>query len=179
MANTGWKYASSGRNINKGYPDWIDPARAAGASDGSWTNNTLATNQQGDELNVYNFSMSVPAGKQIDGIYVGVRKMALTANTIKDYTLYMMNDTTHKGSDGGDSGTYWPTGETWIYYGGVADLWGAAWTVDQVNASTFGVGLRAKNHYSSEKIAYVDSIGIVIYYSDPSPGNDHLMIMGM
>jgi hypothetical protein len=177
MADTGWKYAASGRNINKGYTDWLSPANVAGSADDTWTTNSLTANTQGDELNAYNFSMGVPAGKQIDGIYICILKKC-DSDLIKDYTLYLMNDTAHKGSDGGDSVTDWPA-STWIYHGGIADLWGAAWTAAQVNASTFGIGLRIKNHHASAgRTGQVDSMSIKIYYSDPI-SNDHLMMMGM
>lgn len=178
MADTGWVYAASGRNINIGKTDWANPANVCGASDSVWASNPIPADDTGDELNAYNFSISVPAGKQIDGIQCAMYKLEAVVN-IKDYHVYLMNDTTHKGENKADTSTYWPSSAAWVYYGGASDLWNASWTITQVNASTFGVIVRAKNYHASQaKSAYVDSIGLKIFYSDIVHSN-HLMIMGM
>lgn len=176
--DTGWIYGSSGRTIDQGCPDWLNPSNATGEQDGVTTYPNLAQNQQSDTINVYNYSMNVPADKQINGIAVNIRKAANGANAIKDYTLHMMDGTSCKGSDGGDSDVWWAGDFSWVEYGGAVDLWGAAWTVEQVNASTFGVGLRTKNYDAYSRRSYVDSMAIKIYYGD-LPLSDYLMIMGM
>lgn len=177
MADTGWVYAGSGRNIDKGQVDWSNPGNITGANDSVYAANAISADNTGDELNAYNYTMGVPAGRQIDGIYCAILKLASSAG-VKDYDVYLMDGTSHKGDDKADTGTDWPGSNTWVYYGGAADLWGASWTAAQVNASTFGLVIRANNPSLGAKTCYVDSMAIKVYYSNVSASN-YLMMMGM
>jgi hypothetical protein len=66
------------------------------------------------------------------------------------------------------SGTDWDTSDEIFTYGGSSDLWGTTWTAEEINASNFGLRLKADNdHTSSSRTAYVDEIQIRIYYTPP------------
>jgi hypothetical protein len=173
MADTGWKWAASVRNIDKGGANWNAINEALGTMDGNSASCSILSSDIGDELNLYNYSMSVPANKRIDGIQILMYKNA--TNTIKDYHVFLMDDTSHKGENKAQS-IAWPANNDFVAYGNATDLWSTSWTAEQVNASTFGCIVRAKN-WDVDADAFVDCAAIKIYYSDQPP--DHSMMMGM
>lgn len=67
------------------------------------------------------------------------------------------------------SATEWNTASyATVSYGGVADLWGTTWTVAQINAATFGVGLSAT---VTSGTADVDSIAVTVSYTISGVGS--------
>jgi hypothetical protein len=176
MADTGWIYASSARNIAGANEDWTNPDNAKTQNSVYAIADIVA--EYTDYLNTYNYGFSIPAGRTINGIYVAVYRHAEQATHMKDKYVYLMDGTATKGNNK-YSGSFWPTSDTYQYYGGSSDLWGASWTVTQINNSDFGIGLVVVTESVAKREAYVDSMAIKVYYSDAPVDADHLMIMGM
>ena len=178
MADTGWIYAANARNTGIGGTDWTSPANALTSNDLDADVQLVSEGDYSKRLNVYTFSAGIPAGATINGIEVGVERMA--NNDVKDYAIRLMDDATNKGDNKADTATLWPDNDTNAFYGGAADLWGATWSAAQVNAATFGIGVRAKSYQVlGSANANIDVIGVKITYTPATGGTDHLMIMGM
>lgn len=60
----------------------------------------------------------------------------------------------------------WPTTDTYISYGGPADLWGTTWTVAEVNNNQFGAALSARVQSAT---ARVDHMRATVYWMSTLP----------
>src|SRR5262249_45013077 len=67
--------------------------------------------------------------------------------------------TTDKSSAGA-----WPTSDTFVAYGSIVDLWADTWAPTDVNATTFGAALSAKQTSNGNRTASVDSARITVSY---------------
>ncbi len=177
MADTGWLYGDNARNIDTGYTDWTDPLNAK-VDDSNPATCSVINISYSDRLNVYTFGASIPGNATIIGILYSVERKASTVQ-LRDYEIYLMDNTAPKGNNKADTGSDWPTDYTHKEYGGSSDLWGTSWTPAQINASTFGLVVKCINNSENfNRTAYVEHLKVKIYYSIPS-NVDHLMIMGM
>lgn len=164
MADTGWLSPSAGRNLDVGGVSWLVPAKVT-VDDGDYTSATNVDTNPSDTLNGYTYGANIPTDATINGIEVRIDRYCSHVDEIKDSTLHLMDDTATKGSNKADTVNYWPTTTAFATYGGSTDLWGAAWTYSQINASTFGVGLSGVS--VSYETLYVDVIQVKIYYTEP------------
>lgn len=177
MADTGWLYPGSVVSDGDNGVHWTNPGNATSSNNlYAWVS-PLSSGVNTRRLRGYNFGFSLPSGAIVDGIEVGVERKASDTDRAKDYAIRLMDDVTEKGDDKADLVTCWPLSDTNAFYGGAADLWGASWTAAQINASTFGIAVRAKNYSASTVTVYVDTMAIKVTYT--IGGYDHLMIMGM
>jgi len=150
---------------------WSNPANAK-IADNNFSINSVDLPLQGnytDYLIATNFSFTVPAGKQIDGIQVRVTRMEDSSNA-KDYRIRMIK----AGAIGAVdriSAINWTGTNTTKVYGSSTDLWGDTWTVSDVNAANFGVAVAVQRSSNSASpiTARVDNLRITVYYSDPIP----------
>lgn len=112
------------------------------------------------------FGFSIPSNATISGIEVLIDRKALNASRIKDYEILLIDTGgVQYGNNKADTGTYWPTtaaGES-VTYGASNDVWGASIDYADVNASTFGVAIRAAAS-SGASVAYVDYVKVTIHY---------------
>lgn len=67
-------------------------------------------------------------------------------------------------SDNRATATLWPASDTYVSYGGPADLWGRTWTPEEINDSNFGVAISAQ----FAGTASVDHIRITVTYTEPA-----------
>lgn len=165
MADTGWHSPASAASVPYGTQAWSYPTRVY-ASDNSRSSARLSQDEESHYIRSTNYSMGVPVGAIINGIYVRIEKYASGAG-IADLSARLVKAGTEVGSSkalGGD----WSTEEGYVYYGGASDLWGTSWTAVQVNASNFGFSIAAVGMFiATSKLAYVDHIQIRVYYSEP------------
>jgi hypothetical protein len=152
--------------------------RSAGSGAG-WTSsgNVVSSNNQRASANVpangvtanldaTNFGFSIPANATITGIRATIEKSASNSSGVDDDDVYLLKAGAPSGNDKA-SGTDWDNSDEDFTYGGSTDLWGTTWTPAQVNASNFGVRLRADSDTSSSRTAYVDHIELRVYYTLP------------
>jgi len=112
--------------------------------------------------NYYNFT--IPASATITGIELQVKKKASADNSIIDRLIQLMNDDTLVGVSRA-AFDYWTTADSVYYYGSSTDLWGYNWTPAMINSIYFGAWLKAENKVSTIDTAYIDWVGIKVYYT--------------
>jgi hypothetical protein len=139
------------------------------ANDGNSASAIFSTVTNSNYIKATNFGFSIPTGKLITGIAVFVNKRKTGSDTIKDDDIKLVKGGEIQTVDKAES-TAWLTTPTLSTYGGVSDLWGGTWTVNDVNNSGFGVVVSAKDETGSSGTALIDYIGIIITYTDQPVG---------
>ena len=146
--------------------DWATPEQAQ-SSNNSYATVSLKKNEVSHYLKSTGFSFNIPTGSTINGITVNIEKKANNANRISDGNVRLVKN----GSIGGDdrkNSSNWGTGDNTTTYGGNTDLWGLAWTAEDINSSNFGMVISAKHSSSnSTETAFVDHVNIAVAYTLP------------
>ncbi len=124
---------------------------------------TLAASAQSPNLDVTGFGFNLPTGSTIVGIEATIERMASNSNSIEDYDVFLLKGGAPSGSDKAST-TDWTTSDSTRTYGTSSDLWGTTWTEAQVEASNFGLRLKALNLTASSRTASVDHVTIRVYY---------------
>ncbi len=127
---------------------------------------SLAASAQSANLDVTGFGLDLPTGSTIVGIVAEVERAASNSNSIEDYDVFLLKAGAPSGSDKAST-TDWTTTDSTRTYGTSTDLWGTTWTEAQVEASNFGLRLKARNLTTSTRTAFVDHVEIRVYYSPP------------
>ena len=168
MPDTGYLYPSSVVNGSNGSVPWSNPGNGV-ADDGSFTSAEL-DQQSTDFLLATGYGVAIPGGSTIDGILVEIKRKSNQVGAVVDDRIKLMKTTGSLSVAGRqDTGTTWPAVAAYAAYGGAADLWSTAWSVSEVNASTFGVRVEAKETGTDVDTAFVDTVRIKIYYTEGSP----------
>ena len=168
MANTGVKYPVTISTIKETGDDnnWVTPEEVA-SDNGVYGNITADTFDSPDTsylLRATNFNMEVPAGATINGIKVEIERHYANG-AVADYDVYLTKDSTTRVGDDKSTGQIFNlTTDTIVSFGGTADLWGTTWTVDEVNATTFGV-LYKMQATGANADGFVDFIRVTVYYT--------------
>lgn len=159
---------------------WVNPANAA-ASDNSYATaevtGVLATTHY---LFATGLGFSIPAGATVNGVVVEVELKANSAgfdfDNASDSDIRLVVGGAAAGTNKARSAFFtWATTDTYITYGGAADLWGLTPTADQVNAADFGVGVSAKLNgtvVGGLIRASIDHVRVTVYYTAAAPPAD-------
>ena len=92
-----------------------------------------------------NLDSNIPNDATIEGIRIYIdRYNSFTGDgtvTIKDDAIYLTKNGTDTVGNNKSTGATWPSSDTdtYVSYGGASDLWGASWTVSEINDDNFGV----------------------------------------
>lgn len=156
------RYPSSSVNSGTGV-QWSDPQNAT-ASDDAYASAGLNIDQSTSSLRCTGFGFTIPAGARIDGIVVEYEARSSLSSTVRDSEVYLVLGGARRGSNRASS-SFWPTSDTWLQRGGANDLWGTTWTPSDINASSFGVDIKAGNGGGSLSSAYIDAVRITVYYT--------------
>jgi hypothetical protein len=153
-----------------GTATWIFPGNIT-TSGPPYTMVTLQTLEISHYLQASAYGFQVPSGSTIDGITVVINRMSSGADTpyLRDYQVSLIKDGVISGENKADNETDWPFSylET-ATYGGVSDLWGTTWTVDDINDADFGVVLAVTNpNNSMQRTATLDYIQVTVNYTLP------------
>jgi hypothetical protein len=117
-------------------------------------------------LKATNFGFSIPTGATITGIVVEWERRRDPAADVVDNAVRIVKGGSI-GSTNKASVTSWPSSDAYASYGSSSDLWGETWTASDINASTFGSVLSAKdNAGDSTGSARVDHVRITVHYTD-------------
>ncbi len=137
------------------------------ASDNNKASYAIGGSAQSANLDVTGFGFSVPSTATVVGIAVRVERRA-SGTSVDDEDIYLLRAGAAAGTDHASS-TDWTTSSSdeSRTYGGSSDTWGTTWTPADVNASNFGLRLKADNDSSSSRTAYVDYVAITVYYQAP------------
>lgn len=169
--NSGSTFTGTG---GAGVGSWTSPGSAA-ASDNAYASRTVSdvvTSTR--ELNATGFGFSIPSGATINGVVVEIEKSRTsTSGSQSDLAVQLVKGGTVSGSNKAAAGD-WPTTDAYTTYGTSADLWSLSLTDTDINASNFGVVIRAQSSgLSGEKGTNqirVDHIRITVYYTEGGGG---------
>ncbi|MBI3740921.1 MAG: hypothetical protein HY257_04090 [Chloroflexi bacterium] len=167
----GPKYAGTATSAT-----WTNPSNATGVE-----NNVCAsTSGDNENIDLTNFSFSIPAGSTITGIRVEP-KSAFGVVGFENLTATLLKS----GTPAGSSKTYAAIGggcaqTTFTSLGGAGDTWGASWTASDINATNFGVRINSSASGGGQK--FLDAVRITVFYDPTTPTNvpeaDTLLLFG-
>lgn len=127
----------------------------------------MTLNQTTQILEATNFGFAIPNGAQILGVNVYAECGTSGGTDVVDHTIKLIDA-------GSIAGTNMANASGWSWFptqlkgwGGQEELWGVALTPAKVNASDFGVAIRATNHSALATVG-VDYVTIVVYYTTGS-----------
>lgn len=170
-ASTGWLLAGAGANGDYG-PGGIAWDNAGNITADDDTAATPQFNLNGsvptDYLQATDFGASIPAGAILTGVEVRIQRLRTAAGSgvMADRVVSLIVGGTIVGDNNADTTTDWPGTFTDKDYGGAFDLWGLGLTLEQVQASDFGVALQAEFVTpSGNRSVSVDAIWINIHYT--------------
>jgi hypothetical protein len=124
----------------------------------------MVNNPYRDQLLASNFQFEIPSDAKILGIGFSINEAAGSENMIADYSVRALANGVPTGLDRGHTKA-WTSAFHAEAYGGAADLWGATWTPEIVNAAGFGIGLTPLYlDTAGNERAYVDFISATVTY---------------
>lgn len=179
MASQGPNNPGTRASIELGAVNWTNPDNAQ-TSNNLYATSTLEPGQFTDGLRCTNFGFTIPAGATIDGIKVEVERKQVQNDAswnIVDFSVLIVKGGSTTGSDK-SLGDVWVTSDAYKTFGGTTDKWGTTWTATDINASNFGVQLRAGTDADfgfDTNTASVDHVRITVYYTAAATSN---MMMG-
>lgn len=171
MSDTGAHYPGTMADVDYlGYNSWQD-VNYAKANDGSVAYVSMsAGGDYSDYLAATNFSMGVPVGATITGLKIALEANSDTVDRDLIYNARFTKDgSTLVGTESGymPSSGYLTTTLTAYSYGGDGYLFGTTWTAAEVNASTFGVFVLARDMGGAGgSTVSIDYISITVYYTE-------------
>lgn len=119
------------------------------------------------EIKGYGFT--IPSTATIDGIVVEIEKKATAGSMVQDNGLKLLNAGTVVGESKATADN-WPAEDAFYTYGSPADLWGASWSPEEINDSSFGVALASISYTcfgnGNATTSYIDFVRITVYFTD-------------
>lgn len=161
--------ASTFASAAPGTVAWTTPSNASALD----ATATVASNVEGETtqtLSVTNFGFSIPVGAVVDGIKATIYKNMETGGgpgLIIDETIKLIKAGTIVGSNYADTSTEWFKSTTTFppsYYGRGSDLWGVNWFGSDINASTFGIAIQAREDDNDPRDARIDYVTLSVTY---------------
>lgn len=153
---------SNGANGGGGDVSWTSASNIT-ADDLNYAQVSLSAGQTSDWLIADAFGFSIPSGATIDGVLVSIKKYGM--GTVNDASVMLCDGTVRTGDDKADLSA-WAGMVTNVDYGGSTDDWSAGLSRADVNASAFGVHLKATS--AGGATALVGYVEITVYYSGGS-----------
>lgn len=145
---------------------WSNPTNVYTSNDSRATA-VLTAGQTTHYLDCTTFGFAVPTGATITGITVSIERSGTVSNDAADTTVQLIKGGTAQGNNKA-SASKWPTTDAVATYGGAADLWGLALTASDVNATNFGVTIRA--NATAGSTVRVDHVQITVHFSHTKRG---------
>lgn len=162
----GPNYAGTAANdTSSGTVAWTDPTNATASDDVRATITTGASNIS-NYIKATNFGFSVPAGSTIDGILVEIEedRNGQENGSGRESGIKIVKADGTIGTTNKSTGAALPTTDTFVSYGGAADLWGEAWTSTDTNDVDFGAVFNVWGVTNTGQ-QVVDSFRITITYT--------------
>lgn len=149
---------------------WVNPTNVA-ADDGAEAQVTDATfdaNDQTSALRCSNFGFTIPTDATVNGITVEVAQRRF-AGAARDHQVQLFSTPGTVIGSNKATATVWPAVETVASYGGVADDWSASPTPTIVNATTFGVQVKAFATAANTDVG-IDFVRMTVTYTPRAYG---------
>lgn len=162
MASETRSAGTGGNDATVGTDPWVFPGNILASDDVYATATTLVPPMTTQYLTGTNFGFTIPAGAIIEGILIeyegGRSDLSTVDNSIKIIKGGVIGGTEH--STGGS----WQAADAYRAQGSSTDLWGLTWTVADINAADFGIGISARLT-STGTNPRVDHVRITVYYT--------------
>ena len=154
---------------------WSLPSNAK-TSDDARASVAMSAGQTTEYLQAVDFGFNIPPGSTIVGISAAVEKSGFVlggqVGAIDD-AIQLLKAGALVGID--QSNPFeWGSADTVVNYGSTSDLWATTWTPAQINATNFGIVVKA-NWSDDSGTATVDSIQLSVYYTEGFPLEPQIM----
>ncbi|MEO1049133.1 MAG: hypothetical protein AAFX87_00815 [Bacteroidota bacterium] len=162
---------SNGTDNNvEGTVSWVGTGTAGASDDFKSTATATTLGELSHFLVVSDLGFSIPAGVTICGITVEIEKSASgLLQDVKDRAVNIVKGGVITGNNNALPGI-WPVSDAYFSYGGSSDLWGETWTVSDINASDFGVGISVTlSGFGALPTASIDHIRVTVDYDNRLP----------
>lgn len=156
-------------NTSGGVVAWSNPGNITASNNTYATSALTSSSTTSQYLYAQDFGFEINGMAILEGIIVSIEKKASLSSAIKDAQIYLLKNGSYHG-DNKAIGTPWSTTEGSVSYGSPTDLWGSSLLPEDIRDSNFGVLVQAQyeNAYLTPATAYIDSIEITIYYTEPT-----------
>jgi len=143
---------------------WANPGNAL-TSNNTGATRSVDDGQISDYLQCSNYGFTIPDGNRITGITATIRRQANNTNVI-DNTVVLLRAGTRETTNLATTSTYSNGSYRNDSYGGTNNLWGAEWSIDDINANGFGLALasRKSNTTGGGRTVNVDVISLSVTY---------------
>lgn len=139
------------------------------SSDNTYATASVDDGQTTNYLKCTGYGFSVPVDAVIEGITVGVERFANNTN-VRDASIRIVKNNNIGSTNKSTTATY-PTTDpnTYVNYGGAADLWGETWTPADINSANFGAAVASQksNTTGGARTVSVDHIVVTVAYRQP------------
>jgi len=152
--------------------DWSTPANAE-LSDNAFTVVQLRSYPDCFQSNCYftkalmpsKYNFSIPLNATIRGIQVEIQKKGSNANTVVDTIVELVKGGVQSTFFNAALPGYWTLTDSMYQYGDSTNLWGTTWLPSDINDISFGAFIIIENMNPNNVAAYIDYVGITVYYS--------------
>ncbi len=133
---------------------------------------------QTNYLQTTNFNFAIPSKASICGIELQIQRSATGIGKLLGIEVAWVNDNIVRLLKGNvltgsnyATASHWSSTDTYITYGGSADLWGTTWTPADINATNFGMAFSASitGVVALLPSVRINDVRINVYYSLPTP----------
>lgn len=145
-------------------------ATNAYASDDARATATLSSGASTRFLSLTGFGFSIPSTATIDGIVLEIER-SKTGQNVRDSSIRFLKAGSQVGDDVAATSTNWPSTDAYATYGTSTSLHGTTWTYSDINASNFGVEIKAVwAGIKGSGTPRIDHVRITVYYTDAGGG---------
>lgn len=159
-------------------PDWNNPSNVYTSNNVRATANMAgpagSMTSYSKVLSITGYGFNLPTNTVvINGIQVGIERMASTANRIRFDHVRLLNGSANQNLA---TTTAWPTTEAYQNFGSTSNLWGGTWTRTNINSSSFGVRTQAFFYQgvSGSVTASIDHVRVTVTYTVNTPPSINL-----
>ena len=145
------------------------------ASDNVYATATLDDNQTSNFLQCTGYGFAIPAGATINGIRLNAERSA-SGSPVTDAAVRLVKGGVIQAGDRATT-TRYPRTDAVEAHGSYNDLWGASWTIADINAGDFGVAFASikAGTFGGARTVRVDYLPLTISYT-PAIALDHVVI---
>jgi hypothetical protein len=151
---------------------WSNTSNAT-ASNNSYAICSLVDGNVSDELRLTGYGFTIPTNSTISGITITLEGRSYDGAYIVTHSVQLLLD----GSPVGNPLSNFQPPQQWNFiedstftFGSSTSLWGRTWTAAEINATSFGVALRARSEGANA--AWVDTVTITVAYTESSPESE-------
>jgi len=157
--------SSNSINVSIGTISWVNGGNGYTSNNTRAATANMVTGTFSQYLVYKGFGFSIPLAT-IDGIKVEIEhRNNGGSGVISDNSIKLVKAGAIVGSNL-STGVTWPGADTYVTYGGAANLWGTTWTDSDINDVNFGIAISCKKTGAAgNNKGQVDHVRITVYYT--------------